>query len=294
MNMLHIIYIPFTGVGSGDGFRGQEWFKKRLDIFRNYTLRSLAGQTSKNFYLLISFRAQEETDPLLKDLEKHISDNYPDLPVFFSFNGLIYHDDKFGGGPWRTTKNLARLGRDIYRGRKVGWTEFMSVFQDRNKTLPVRLAATLDNLKACLPQSDWITFTRIDSDDMFDKSVVERIQVEQPGFKKALVMKNGYVLNLKTKEVASWRPKTNPPFHTIFFPAEFFYSVKRHLEYMNGFRSHEDIPKLFSCTTLSDFLYCVTVHGSHISTIWDHPFRDKELPPLDTVIEVFEKFSLKI
>lgn len=54
--IIHLVYIPFTGVGIFGGFRGQEWFAKRIEIFKQYTLKSLLNQTNKNFDCWISFR----------------------------------------------------------------------------------------------------------------------------------------------------------------------------------------------------------------------------------------------
>ena len=64
----------------------------------------------------------------------------------------------------------------------------------------------------------------------------------------------------------------NPPFHTIIFPASVFFNPTRHVEYYGDFKSHEDIPRVFSCETLDLYKYCVTAHGKdHISTAWDVP-----------------------
>ena len=69
----------------------------------------------------------------------------------------------------------------------------------------------------------------------------------------------------------------NPPFHTIIFPKEYFFDPARYLQYFKGFKSHEDIPNVFNCQNLKDGRYCVLIHDQHISTIWDHPYKGKEI-----------------
>ncbi len=288
----HIIYTPMTGVGLNNGFRGQAWLDYRIEIFKKYTLKSLLNQTNNNFLHVISFRPEEAENKSIDKLAEFIRP-IKDYKVAFCFNGLMYHDDKFNQDIKSYTMNTARLIRDYYRGtKKFKLKDFKEIYNNKNKTLKERLKITLTDLKTVVPKCEYIYFTRIYSDDMFHKDAFDKIQKEQPAYKKALTFKNGYAFNEKTKKLSQWKPKTNPPFHTIIFPYEFFFNEKRYLEYMKGFRSHEDIIKLYQCTQLPDFNYCVNVHGNHISTTWNHPFNDKTKFSEKETKEIMENFGI--
>ena len=269
MNKLHIIYIPFTGVGLHGGYRGDEWFKERIQIFKDYTLKSLQAQTNKNFMVLFSFRPEELHNKLLLDLFNSMGES--GIEFKFSFEGLLYYDDKFAPG-WTRFLNLLRVGRDFLRGK---WSvkALLEVFHDKNKTLPQRLQRVL-SAWGNVSDIDSVYFTRLDSDDMLALDAVEVIQNEEP-FQGALTMGDGFIYNTETQHLGCWMPDKNPPFHTIIFPAVHFFDTELHMDYMKGFRSHEDIPSIFTTKSLGEGLYCVTVHGTknHISTIWNHPFR---------------------
>jgi len=201
-----------------------------------------------------------------------------------TFDGLMYFDDKFSRRPKDMAMNFARLLRQCWRNKSVNGFVYSSleIFKGKNKTLKSRLAKSLEMIRQRFFGVDMMYVTRIDSDDMFHKEAIEEIQVEprEPG--TALVYTKGYVYNANTKEWAEWNPKTNPPFHTIIFSERDFFDPWLYLKAMKGYRSHEDVTKLFTTKTLSDGKYCVVVHGkgNHISTVWNHPFKGK---PVDNV-----------
>lgn len=239
MNKTHIIYCPVTGVGKNP-YKGNEWFLDRVNIFKNYTLKSLLNQTNKHFLLWLSFRPEERENPLIADLRYVLKGcNY-----VFSYNGLMYFDDKN---------------------------------EQNNLTLIDRLQKSLNKISTL--QGDFIYLTRIDSDDMFHKDVVQLIQDQEPSV-KALTLQNGFVYNKDTNEVAEWNPLTNPPFHTIIFPREVFFDANKHIDWYEGFKSHEDIARLphkvlWRGDNRLDRLYMVLTHDPkmHISTSWSHPFK---------------------
>lgn len=271
MNNAHIIAIPFTGVGLHGGFRGNAWFRHRIEIFKNHTLRSLANQSNKDFILWLWFRNEEYNNPLIKDLTEAIAKT--GLPAVFTFEGLMYHDDKFTKYTLKNKlKNCFQMVWDGYRtGEKKSFKEIWKyTWEDKNKTLLSRLGRALEALPQ--EQYDWVYLTRLDSDDMFHEDAVDLIQSAEPAYKKALVFDKGYMYNVETMQLAEWLPPTNPPFHTIIFPGSIFFNPKRHLEYYGEFKSHEDIPLVFDTETLDMYRYCVTAHGKHhISTAWDVP-----------------------
>ena len=87
-NETTIIGIPFSGLGLHGGYRGDEWFKYRINIFHNYTLKALLNQKDKNFIIWCQFRPEEETNPLTQTIKK------PHPPIF-TYNGINFWDDKY-------------------------------------------------------------------------------------------------------------------------------------------------------------------------------------------------------
>lgn len=294
---VHLIHIPVTGVGIRP-FRGQEWYTYRLEILKKYTLNSLLNQSNRAFTLWLSFRKQELSNPLTLELQKYLSDKK--IPTLMTFDGLPYYDDKFNSGWKEKLLNLARIIRMAYQDQGPQsvhtWGGFVKMiltqkfpinfewkqaigelFTDKNETLRERLRTTLGNMRNMIGDTfDWVYVSRIDSDDMFHQDFVREVQ-QFPPFPGALTCRKGYVYDSNTGKLAEWNPKTNPPFHTIIFPGKTFFDPARYLQYFKSFRSHEDIPNVFNSQNLKDGRYCVLIHNQHISTVWDHPWKGKEI-----------------
>lgn len=276
--MVQLVYIPFTGVGI-KGYSGDEWYRYRIQVFKDYTLKSLANQTEKNFMLWLSFRPEEENNPLTSELADIIKEH--GFLYAMTFNNLMYHDDKFTTG---FVERIWNIGRVV---RKCWWDKDWSGFADavkelltsqKNKTLLERLRKSLDTFKDYFKDAEWVYLTRVDSDDMFHKKAFEFIHNTPPREKFAITgSRLGLFYNKTLDQFAEYRPLTNPPVYTIIFPAKTFFDADAHMEYMKGFTSHEDIPKLFATTELPDFYYCIyTDQTKHrISTYWNHPFKGK-------------------
>lgn len=254
----HIIYIPFTGVGTNKVL-SPEWLADRIEIFKSYTLKSLLNQTNREFFLWLTFRPDEKDNPLVDELAEYMS-HIEGLRFQFTFDGLMYHDDR---NPEQNEILLERM----------------------EKSLAVLLGLGVDG--------DWFYLTRIDSDDMFHRDVVQLIQDQEP-FEGALTLQLGYVYNKDTGEVAEWNPLTNPPFHTVMMQRETFYDPIRHRLAFGLFTSHEDIAQLkhkvlWRNKNRRDRLYMVLTHNPsmHISTTWDHEFKGKAIETPYTTISEF-------
>lgn len=270
----HLIYTPFTGVGLHGGYRGDAWFRHRIDVFLNYTHKSLLAQTNKNFVHWLSFRPEDQDNKIVQELAKKLSE-FPDYRFIMTFDGLMYHDDKFSNYRLKTrVRNFMMMELDHWNNKtphnpikslKLAW-------DDKNRSLVSRIQDSLQVVKSVIGTDyEWIYLTRIDSDDLFHKETVDLIQAQDPEWKRALVFDKGYILNIRTKQVADWNPPTNPPFHSIIFPANTFFNAQAHYEYYGNFKSHEDIPKVFNAQVLDDNRYMVAFHGKHISTAWESP-----------------------
>ena len=273
MKKLHIVYTPWTGVGVHGGYRGDSWFKHRINIFRQYTLRSLANQSNKDFVLWFSFRPEEERSVFVEDIKRAVE--RAGLKSIFTFNGLMYHDDKFTNYTLRSmVRNMLMMIWDAwkYKEYKSPAEIWRNAWENKNETLPERLASSIKVLRDTLGEDyDWVYMTRIDSDDMFHKDAIGLIQSQVPDFRRSLVFDRGYIYNVKTGQVAEWNPPTNPPFHTITFPGAVFFNPQDHLDYYKDFRTHEDATRVFNPIVLDMNRYMVGVHGKHISTSWDSP-----------------------
>lgn len=270
----HIIYIPFRGVGVD--LKDEDWFLERIKLFGEYTLASLTNQSNKDFTVWMSFRPQDKGSAGVTLLEWMLRDSK--IEHVFTFDGLMYWDDKFNGTLTQTLRNIGRVIRTCFRAGD--WENMLPclahLWINKNATLTDRLESSLWKLDAKLESCNWILLTRLDSDDMLHKDFVAEVQRTWQPRRMAMVARNGYVYN--GEWLAEWKPATNPPFHTIVFSEPNFFDPIAHRRYYGNFRSHEDIPSVFPATMrLSDGLYCVNAinPGVHISTNWDHPFRQQ-------------------
>jgi hypothetical protein len=82
-----IVSVPFTGLGLFNGYRGDEWFKRRIELFHKYTLKSLLKQTDRDFVIWLQFRPEERYNKIINDIIipcKHI----------MTFGGICIWDDR--------------------------------------------------------------------------------------------------------------------------------------------------------------------------------------------------------
>jgi len=81
-----IISIPFTGLGMFDGYRGDKWFKRRIELYHKYTLKSLLKQTNQDFVIWLQFRPEERVNPLVKTIKTE--------KTIMTFGGICIWDDR--------------------------------------------------------------------------------------------------------------------------------------------------------------------------------------------------------
>lgn len=253
MRSKHLMYVPFTGLGKFNGFRGNRWLRNRITVFKYYVIPSLKTQTNKNFIVWVSWRPEEKRNPHVQELEKWMKTT--GLQFVFTYNGVCFYDDKY---PPAEAYN--RLANAIH--------------------------GSVGELYDHIGEADTILMTIQPSDDCYASWAVDFIQKELKnnlagGFQK------GYICNYGTKEVSNYDPKTNPPFYTIKFAREQFTDPLKHLQYTamkkdeDQYRagtplpSHEYPPNVFGDKyvrwNLRGFL--VGCHGENISTYFDHPYK---------------------
>ena len=253
--LIHLVYVPFTGLGSVD-FKGNSWFSYRADIFRDYTLKSLTNQTTKDFVLWVSFRPEEKENPITKQIEQDIKN--AGLKYILTFDGVMMWDD-----------------RGLFH----------------NKDLKERMEKSLSVIKGQLEPAEYIFKTDLGSDDIFSKEALEEIQKQEPKLRGALYYLNGYVLDMVNMRLADWNRPTPCSKYTIMYPCDIFFDAEKHLEYVKGLESHEFIPKVFDAVRLPDKRYMAGVHRANISTTWENQMRGQEYGDIDKR-EILKNFGI--
>jgi hypothetical protein len=257
----HLMYVPFTGLGLYNGFRGNRWLKNRIAIFKRFVVPSLQAQTSQDFIIWISWRREERNNPHVLELKKWLKFCYPLKEVVFTFSGVCFYDDKYPDAQARS-----RLIESVH--------------------------GAMPNLFDVIADCDCVYMTIQPSDDLYHRMSVEAIQKVLEGDKfDAVGFPQGYICNYNTKEVAEYNPNTNPPFYTIKFPKEVFTDPLSHVNYTALKRdsgkykagtplpSHEYVPDCFRYALIGDLRgFLVGTHGENISTTFIHPFKGYNVP----------------
>src|SRR4030042_3368645 len=89
----HFFYTPFTGLGNFQGFRGNNWLGRRIQIFHAVVVPSLVAQTDKDFILWVSWRPQERENKQVQDLKEYL--DAMGLKNVFTYGGVVFWDDKY-------------------------------------------------------------------------------------------------------------------------------------------------------------------------------------------------------
>jgi len=241
--VIHFLYCPFTGLGLHGGYRGDEWLKNRIQIFKQYTLPSLLNQTNTNFTLWVSWRPEDVNNPIVEGFGDHL-EKIEGLNTFFTYGGTCFWDDKY-----------------------------------KDDDLLERLKVTLPHISEAmnfLPYANTILMTIQPSDDMYISTAVEDIQAAfDDGKYEAAGFYKGYIMDYSTKEISEYNPKTWPPFFTIKFDREVFTDPQRHYDYTGPYETHEYLS--LNKIKIPGRGYVVGAHGANISTYYDHPFKGKEV-----------------
>lgn len=243
-NLVHLLYMPFSGLGLHNGFRGNTWLKNRIRIFKQFVLPSLLNQSKKEFILWVSWRPEEESNPIVQDFYKFLN-QIRGMTIVFTYGGLCFWDDKYED-------------------------------KEASKRLMKSLKLSLPELKSYVGDADYVYMTCQPSDDMYLYNAIETIQ-KHPFDYKAIGWEKGYIMNYATKQVAEYNPDTLPPFATIRFPASVFLDPQQHYEYTGPYKSHEYVKEVMDFEPLEGRGFVVGTHGENISTTFNHPYAGKVL-----------------
>lgn len=270
--MKHLLYCPFTGLGLHNGFRGNEWLKNRIQIFKQFVVPSLKAQTNQNFILWISWRREEKNNPIVKEFIEWLNQKplyafgpLEGIEIVNTFNGVCFYDDKYPP--------------EIARERLIS-----------------SVHGSMQSLVNVIGECDYVLMTIQPSDDLYHKDAVKSIQKVLEGDRfDAVGFKNGYICNYNTLQVAEYNPTTNPPFYTIKFPRAMFIDPVKHVEFTSLKRntaaykvgtplpSHEYPVDVWGrrYAIIDDLRgFMVGTHGQNISTTFDIPFKGKEITNL--------------
>lgn len=253
----HLLYVPFTGLGLYNGYRGKRWLKNRIKIFKQFVVPSLKAQTNKDFVLWLGWRFEERTNLLVKELKEYLNKEFKNV---FTYSGVCFWDDKY---PDKLARE--RLASSIH-------------------------GAIGELLNSNYLTADYILMTIQPSDDCYHKDMVKEVQAifrNNPQF-EAIGFRQGYVMDYKTKELKEWNPKTIPPFFTIKFPTQTFIDPWKHLEFTGPYKSHEYVGDKLKFGNINFRGFLVGTHGENISTVFNHPFAGETADP-----KILEEFGLK-
>ena len=255
MKQAHVLHIPWTGLGNFGGFRGNNWYKNRIQVFKQFVVPSLLAQTDQDFILWCGFRYEEKSSPLTWEIKKIIDD--AGLRSVFTFGGVAIWDDKHSD---EVAKE--RLVNAVHVG--------------------------MGDLINALGDAEEIIWTLQPSDDLYHYQAVQGIKAvfaKHPEL-QAVGFTKGYVCDYKTLEVREWNPETNPPFYSIKFDRETFVDPLKHVNYA-AHKSHEYVMDKLKYGKMNDRGFLVGIHGQNISTTFNHPYTG-------AVCEnVLENFGLK-
>lgn len=246
--MTHFLYVPFTGLGLRGGYRGDTWLKNRIRIFKAFTLQSILNQSNKNFVLWISWRPEDRDNPIVQEFERHLEQvcaaGWPlGIWFVFTYSGPCFWDDKF-----------------------------------ENDQLLERLKATLPELGGYVA-GEHVLMTIYPSDDMYLSDMVETMQNWPSDNIDVMGYLDGYIMQYSTKKLAEYNPETKPPFFTIRFPAKVFLDAKAHYDFTGPYKSHEYVGDDMRYMALPGRGFVVGTHGENISTVFNHPYKGRELSP---------------
>lgn len=240
----HFIQVPFTGLGLYGGYRGDDWLKNRIRLFKEYVIPSLMNQSNRNFVLWVCWRPEEKDNPIVRDFADYLN-HFSDLDFIFTYQGIMFWDDKYP--------------------EQEAYNRLNNTFE---KTLPL--------LKQFVDGTDWVLVTLQPSDDCYLYNTIQRLQ-EEDLKQQAIGFKRGYIMDVFKKELSEYNPDTTPPFYTVYFPTDIFLDPKEHMKYIGRCKSHEYVKNFLPYKLYEDRGFIVNCHTENISTGYNIPYKGRKL-----------------
>ncbi len=215
-----------------------EFARKRIDLYRQYTLRSLLNQDSDEFSTVLFYdksTVQELIDELLASEE------------------VAALGERFQPGP------IAPLDfrRDV---RNTRWAR-------RHDEESV--------LRSISGGADRLVLTTIDSDDLFRRDALTRIRAcARRHDVEAVVPTNGYIYDPAGRRLRPFHNES-PPFYSLVYSAAKFFSGHR---YDGGIGNHQQVRRRLRSVALTDRIFMVHVHDMNDSTTFKLGRPSRMLP----------------
>lgn len=109
--------------------------------------------------------------------------------------------------------------------------------------------------------------TRIDTDDLFHKEVIDEIQKYDFDWRRALVFQKGFCYNCVENKLQHYEA-FSPPNATLMHPKEIYIDIPKRTEYNAGLCSHDQVFGLFNSIIMSENKYMILVHSNNQDTIY--------------------------
>jgi hypothetical protein len=255
--MKHYMYVPFTGLGLYNGYRGSRWLRNRISVFKQFVVPSLLAQTNQNFSVWVSWRREEKNNKQVKDLHLFLTSLFGRERVIFTYHGVCFWDDKYED-------------------------------KEAHERLITSLHHTLGELINDIGDVDDVLMTIQPSDDCYQTTHVADMQhlfkskkIDAAGYTM------GYIMSYQTLETREYNPETNPPFFTIRFDKATFIDPLKHLMHTGPYKSHEYVPTHMKYGSIEERGFLVGTHGENISTHFNHPYAGEK------PVEVKERYGLE-
>ncbi len=266
INFVHIMQVPFTGLGNFGGYRGDKWLINRIAIFKEFVLPSLIAQGSRDFYLWFQWRPAEKTNPIVKEFQEFI-DGVRDVFAVHTFGGITFWDDKYSE-------------------------------QEASARLLKSLEISLLELKSYVGDLPYVLLTIQPSDDCYLSGATKILQAkfrellekEPDNVRRAVGWKEGYIMDYHTNEISEYAVKgwttdetstyhtdTILPFFTILFPNKTFLDPQEHYKHLGPYHSHEQIADYMDYTTIEGRGFIIGCHGENISTSYNDRYKGRIL-----------------
>jgi len=125
----------------------------------------------------------------------------------------------------------------------------------------VKETSISESLKDYSKEYDTIYYTRIDSDDLFHKDVIDIIQKSNYTDRRALIFQKGYCYDCKENRLRHYF-MPSPPFSTIIYPMKIFLDEQKQQIYKN-FKSHDTLIYAMAYKILPENKFIVNVHDTN-------------------------------
>jgi len=132
-----------------------------------------------------------------------------------------------------------------------------------------------------IEKTKYVYVTRIDSDDLFHKEVVEEIQQHDFSWRRALIYQYGYCFDCVNKRMR-YHYVPCPPFSTIIYPTEIYIDKdpSRISKYVNTISGHDQLLRSMNSLPLSKYKYIVLCHKMNDSTYYTER-KEEHLKTID-------------